>query len=99
MNWMIATLSIPTIETVEQTVELQPDLVFVASYSSAEQVELLRSTGIAVLRLNDFDHISGIIGNIRAVGYSVGEDQCAANLTSRIETPWSLSNGQRLGRG
>jgi hypothetical protein len=37
-------------------------------------MELLRSTGIAVLRLNDFDHICGIIGNMRAVGYSVGED-------------------------
>ncbi|HTT74908.1 MAG TPA: ABC transporter substrate-binding protein [Candidatus Binataceae bacterium] len=81
----VKSLSIPTIETVEQTVELTPDLVFVASYSSAEQVELLRSTGIPVFRLNDFDHISGIIGNIRAVGYAVGEDRCAANLTSRIK--------------
>jgi iron complex transport system substrate-binding protein len=81
----VKSLSIPTLETVEQTVELRPDLVFVASYSSAEKVELLRSTGIPVFRLNDFDHIDGIISNIRAVGYAVGEDQCAANLASRIE--------------
>jgi iron complex transport system substrate-binding protein len=81
----VRSLSLPTINTVEQTVELRPDLVFVASYSAAEQVELPRSTGIAVFRLNDFDHVSGIIGNIRAVGFAVGEDQCAANLASRIE--------------
>jgi iron complex transport system substrate-binding protein len=77
--------SLPTLETVEQTVELQPDLVFVASYSSAEKVELLRSTGIAVFRLSDFDHINDIIGNIRTVGYAVGEDRCAANLANGIE--------------
>ena len=77
--------SLPAIEDAEQVVELRPDLVFVASYSQAEKVELLRSAGVAVFRLNDFDHISGIIGNIRTVGYMVGEDQCAANLVSRIE--------------
>jgi iron complex transport system substrate-binding protein len=77
--------SLPTIEDAEQVVELRPDLVFVASYSRAEKVELLRSTGIAVFRLNDFDHNSGIMGNIRSDGYAVGEDQCSANLVSRIE--------------
>jgi len=78
-------LSPPMVNNVEQIVELRPDVAFVASYSAAEQVELLRATGIAVFRLTNFDHIDGIVSNIRAVGYAVGEDQCAANLVSRIE--------------
>jgi iron complex transport system substrate-binding protein len=81
--------NLPIIKDVEQVIELQPDIVFVASYSSAEEIELLRSSGVAVFRLSNFDHIGGIIGNIRAVGYAVGEDSCAArlvrNLRERIE--------------
>lgn len=77
--------SLPTVKNIEQIVELRPDLVFVASYSVAEQVELLRSTGITVFRLSNFDHIGGIMSNIRTVGYAVGEDQCATNLASRME--------------
>jgi iron complex transport system substrate-binding protein len=81
----VRALSVPLVENVEQVVKLRPDIAFVASYSAAEQVELLRSTGIVVFRLSNFDHIGGIVSNIRAVGYAVGEDQCAANLVSRIE--------------
>lgn len=77
--------SLPTVKNVEQIVELRPDLVFVASYSAAEQVELLRSAGIAVFRLSNFDQIEGIISNIRAVGYAVGEDQCATNLVNHMK--------------
>lgn len=77
--------SLPTVKNVEQVVELRPDIAFVASYSAAEQVELLRSTGIAVFRLSNFDRIAGIISNIRAVGYAVGEDRCAADLVGRMK--------------
>jgi iron complex transport system substrate-binding protein len=81
----VRALSLPIVESVEGAVELRPDMVFVASYSSAEQVELLRSTGIVVFRLSNFDQIAGILSNIRAVGYAVGEEACAAALVSRIE--------------
>src|SRR5271163_3170507 len=63
----VRALSLPSVKTVEEVVELNPDLVFVASYSAAEQVELLRATGIGVFRLSNFDHIDGIMSNIRAV--------------------------------
>jgi iron complex transport system substrate-binding protein len=76
--------NIPIIGNVEQIVELRPDIVFVASYSPAEEIELLRSSGVAVFRLSNFDHISGIMGNIRAVGYAVGEDSCAAKLVREL---------------
>jgi iron complex transport system substrate-binding protein len=75
---------LPSIKTVEQIVELRPDLVFVASYSSAEQVELLRSTGINVFRLSNFDRIQDIKGNIRAIGYATGNDKCAAALVEKM---------------
>ncbi len=76
----VSARKLPIIKNSEQVAELRPDLVFVASYSSAEQVELLRSTGVPVFRLSNFDHIGGILGNIRAVGYAVGDDRCAASL-------------------
>jgi iron complex transport system substrate-binding protein len=81
----VRALALPTVESIEGAVELRPDIVFVASYSSAEQVELLRSTGIVVFRLSNFDQIAGILSNIRAVGYVVGEEACAAGLASHIE--------------
>jgi iron complex transport system substrate-binding protein len=75
---------LPSTNTVEQIVELRPDLVFVASYSPAEQVELLRSTGINVFRISNFDRIQDIMGNVRTVGYATGNDRCAAALIARM---------------
>jgi iron complex transport system substrate-binding protein len=79
-------LSLPQIKNVEDVVELRPDIVFVASYSSAEQVELLRSTGTTVFRLSNFDQIDGIMSNIRAIGYAVGEDRCADDLVAQMKS-------------
>jgi len=78
------TRDLPSIETAEQVVELRPDLVFVASYSVAEKVELLRSTGINVFRLSNFDRIADIMGNVHAVGYATGNDECAAALVAQM---------------
>jgi iron complex transport system substrate-binding protein len=93
---------LPLVESVEQAVALRPDLVFVASYSSAEQVDLLRATGMEVFRLSNFDRIEGIIGNIRAVGYAGGEDRCARNLVAemkqRIDAILRLIPAQRMPR-
>jgi iron complex transport system substrate-binding protein len=75
---------LPLIKNSEQVVELRPDIVFVASYSAAEEVELLRSAGVAVFRLSNFDQIDGILSNIRAVGYAVGDDSCATELISKM---------------
>jgi iron complex transport system substrate-binding protein len=77
--------SLPLVETVEQAVALRPDIVFVASYSSAEQIDLLRATGMEVFRLSNFDRIEGIMSNIRAVGYAVGEDRCAHSLVAEMK--------------
>jgi len=76
---------LPLIKNSEQVVELSPDIVFVASYSSAEEVELLRSTGVAVFRLSNFDHLDGIMSNIRAVGYATGDDSCATKLIDEMK--------------
>ncbi len=76
--------NLPIIKNPEQVIDLRPDLVFVASYSSAEQIELLRSTGVAVFRLSNFDQINGIESNIRAVGYVVGDDSCATSLVANM---------------
>jgi iron complex transport system substrate-binding protein len=77
--------ALPLVENAEQAVALRPDILFVASYSSAEQVDLLRATGIGVFRLSNFDRIEGIMGNIHAVGYAVGEDRCARDLVAEMK--------------
>ncbi len=81
----VASRRLPITKNSEQVVSLRPDLVFVASYSAAEQVELLRSTGVPVFMIGNFDRIDGIIGNVRAVGYAVGEDRCAADLIAEMK--------------
>jgi len=69
----------------EQILKLNPDLIFVASYSRAETVELLRAAGAPVFRFATFNRIDDIKANIRAVGYAIGEEERAEQLVARME--------------
>jgi iron complex transport system substrate-binding protein len=52
---------------IESMLALQPDLVFVASYSNPETVRYLLRSGIAIVRLSEFNSFADIFNNIRLV--------------------------------
>jgi iron complex transport system substrate-binding protein len=69
----------------EQMLSLSPDVIFVASYSKAELVELLQSAHAPVLRFTHFDRLDDIKANIRTIGYAIGEDANAEALVQDME--------------
>lgn len=73
----------------EEILRLQPDLVFVASYSLAETVESLKASGATVFRFANFDSIEAIQRNIRLVGQAIGEEGNAEKLIERMDADLS----------
>ena len=74
---------------IESMLALQPDLVFVASYSNPETVRYLLRSGIAIVRLSEFNSFSDIFNNIRIVANvtdtkALGETMIE-NLQKRID--------------
>jgi len=69
----------------EQTLSLYPDVIFVASYSKAELVELLQAAHAPVFRFTHFDRLEDIKANIRTIGYAIGEDANADALVQHME--------------
>ncbi len=66
--------------SVEQVTALNPDLILVASYTSADVVKQLSEIGFPVVRLETFTSINGIKENIRRLGRSVGASKKAEEL-------------------
>lgn len=69
----------------EQVLQFRPDLIFVASYSRAETVDLLKSSKAPVFRFANFDSIADIKSNIRTVGYATGTGDAAEKLVRRMD--------------
>lgn len=69
----------------EQILQLKPDLIFIASYSKAEMVELLKLSQNAVFRFGNFDSIEDIKQNLRITGFAIGEDRRAEQLIEQME--------------
>jgi iron complex transport system substrate-binding protein len=78
-----------TIYGPEDILALKPDLVFIASYTRAEMGTLLHAARAPVYRFSNFDRIEDIAGNVRALGYLIGEDAAAervvADMNARLE--------------
>jgi iron complex transport system substrate-binding protein len=74
-----------TTEGPEQILQFKPDLIFVASYSRAETVELLKTSKAPVFRFANFDSIEDIKSNIRTVGYATGMDDAAEKLVGKMD--------------
>ena len=72
-------------DNVEHILSFNPDLIFVASYSRAETVELLQALGAPVFRLHRFQSIVDINNNIKTIGYAIGEEERAAALIAQME--------------
>lgn len=69
----------------EQILQMKPDIIFVASFSKAEMVELLQTSKAPVFRFANFDTLADIKNNIRTVGFAIGEDEKAENLVKQME--------------
>ncbi|MBC7796336.1 MAG: ABC transporter substrate-binding protein, partial [Pyrinomonadaceae bacterium] len=68
----------------EQILQLSPDLIFVANYSRAEVVELLKASKAPVFRFTNFTSIEDIKNNIRTVGFATGCDAGAETLLQKF---------------
>ncbi|MGB7923413.1 MAG: ABC transporter substrate-binding protein [Pyrinomonadaceae bacterium] len=75
----------PAVDNAEQILRLEPDIIFVASYTRAETVEQLQAAGATVFRFANFISIEDIKQNIRTVGYATGEDELAEGLVAQVE--------------
>jgi iron complex transport system substrate-binding protein len=69
----------------EQILALQPDLVFVASYTRAEVVTRLQDMGLPVFLFQEFESIAAIQENIRLMGQVVGEEARAEGLVTEMK--------------
>jgi iron complex transport system substrate-binding protein len=78
-------LGLPSLKSAEEILRLNPDLIFVASYSRAEVVDLLRAAGAPIFRFTSYERIEDIKNNIRNIGYATGDDQSATALVSQME--------------
>lgn len=76
---------LPQVEQAEDILRLKPDLVFVASYSQAEIVDLLKAGGAPVVRIANYDRVDDIIGNIRFIGRTIGEDAAAEQVIADMQ--------------
>jgi iron complex transport system substrate-binding protein len=74
-----------TTQGAEQILQLQPDLIFVASYSRAETVQLLKASGAPVFRFANFSSIADIKNNIRTVGHAIGNDTEAETVIRQMD--------------
>ena len=72
---------IPLIGSVpERIISLRPDMVFVASYSSAEFLNHLRAAGVPVARFSSFTGVEDVFTNIEKMGRLIGEQEKAKRL-------------------
>jgi iron complex transport system substrate-binding protein len=70
----------------EAIVALNPDLVFLASYTDAGVVKQLRDAKITVFLLASFSSIKDVEANITLLGQVVGEEKQAATIVEDMET-------------
>ncbi len=67
----------------EGVIALAPDLVFVASYSSAAFVKHLRAAGVRVARFSAFAGVEDALANVEKMGRLIGEREKARRLVAR----------------
>lgn len=70
---------------IESMLALRPDLVFVASFSNPETVRYLLRSGIAVIRISEFNSFADIISNIRLIANVTDTSGKAQQLIADIE--------------
>ena len=69
----------------EGILALRPDLIVVSRYTKADLVELIKETGVPVLRTALENSAAGNIPNILLLGYLLGAEERALELVAEIE--------------
>lgn len=83
---------------IESMLALQPDLVFVASYSNPETVRYLLRSGVVIVRLSEFNSFQDIFNNINIVA-AVTDTQPKADLViQQVQTRIEAIQQQIQGR-
>jgi iron complex transport system substrate-binding protein len=88
----------PSIESAEDILRLKPDLIVVTTYSRAEVVQVLESTGAPVYRLANFDDLDGVVTNVRRIGDAVGEEGAAERMVAEMQRRLAAVAARRAGR-
>jgi iron complex transport system substrate-binding protein len=70
---------------IESMLALEPDLVFVASYSDPETVRYLLRSGIAIVRLSEFHSFNDIFNNIRLTAKVTDNQQQAETIINKVQ--------------
>jgi len=68
----------------EQIIALEPDLVFVATFTDATVIQQLRDAGLSVFAVGFFTSIDAMQQNILTIGELVGEPQKAAAMVDEM---------------
>ncbi|MCK5818052.1 MAG: ABC transporter substrate-binding protein [Psychromonas sp.] len=77
--------SIPRIRgEIESILSLQPDLIFISSFTSPDTVRYLLHSHIAVVRLSEFNSIADILNNIRLIGLVTNTQAKAKTLMTSL---------------
>lgn len=72
---------IPLIDSApERIIALRPDMMFVASYSSAAFLNHLRAAGVPVSRFSSFSGVADVFASIEKMGHLIGEEAKAQKL-------------------
>lgn len=69
----------------EEILALRPDLVFAASYSTAETVQQLEGAGVPTVVLHRFDSVDAIRDNLRVVAFAMGLDDEGHELEKELD--------------
>ena len=69
----------------EAILAMRPDLIVVSRYTKADLVELIKETGVPVVRTALENSAAGNIPNILLLGYLLGVEQRALELVAEIE--------------
>lgn len=69
----------------EQIIALEPDLVFVASFTEATVIDQLRGAGLPVFAVSFFSSIEAMQDNILAIGELVGEVAGAEAIVAQMD--------------
>lgn len=79
-------VSVPRIRAdLEQIIALRPDLVCVASYNSADFLELLRKSNLSVFRHENTNTFAEVMRDLAALGERVGAQERARRLVADME--------------
>lgn len=69
----------------EQVIALRPDLLLLATYTSATVKRLLRESGVPYLELPQYKSVAGIQDNILAVGQAIGAIEPAQAIVATMQ--------------